>query len=247
MKRFLMFFCFHFLLSSASIAFGESKIYLRDNLIKAQQGDYIVTAQNKTYTLLHIYDKSNQTLTIEEINAPSGSLSQIKSWKQWVKNNAPGHTSWIIYTIDLSDGAIRENYSFTKNTWSEMSQGDNYLSTLLNLQLASIPLRERKKIGPPPDGSRDLRSVWQPQMVIEGKVIPNVEFEAWRTRWPKDGTELSGRAIEVYLPKESDKYSSYFPYWLQISGMVGKAKIRIVDSGHNLMSPKSRPVKHPNL
>ena len=47
--------------------------------------------------------------------------------------------------------------------------------------------------------------------------------------------------IEVYVPHESNKYPAYFPYWLQISGMVGKAKVRIVDSGSQLASPARAP------
>jgi hypothetical protein len=72
---------------------------------------------------------------------------------------------------------------------------------------------------------------------VDGNNIPAVPFEAWQTHWPKDGTDLSGKSIEVYVPQENDKYPSYFPYWLQISGMVGNAKVRIVDSGSYMNSP----------
>lgn len=222
--------------------FGDTAVYLRDNLKKSKPGDFIVTAQNKTYTLLHIYDKSDQTITIEEVSAPAGKIPKgMSSWKSWIKQNAPGHTSWVIYTIDLTTGKMKENYSFTKNAWYAVSDADNYLSTLLNLRLVKIPLKDRKKVGPQPDSGPDWRVVWQPRMVVEGKEIPGVEFEGWRTRWPKDSTDLSGRTIEVYVPVENDKYPAYFPYWLQISGVIGKAKIRIIDSGQDLSSPRHIP------
>lgn len=243
MNRLITFFCLLFsLFFCGSFVHGETAIYLRDNLKKSNPGDFIVTVQNKTYTLLRISDKSDQLLTIEEITIPMEKIAKRHSWKNWVANNAPGNTSWIIYSIDLTNGKMKENYSFTKKTWYKVSDADNYLSKLLNLRLIKIPLKDRKKIGIPPDGGGpDWRVVWQPQMVVDGKVIPGVQFDAWRTHWPKDGSDLSGRTIEVYVPAENEKYPSYFPYWLQISGMVGKAKMRIIDSGQNLVSPKQAP------
>src|ERR1700738_4706036 len=40
-----------------SAIFGADAIYLRDNLLKAKPGDYVVTAQGQHYTLLLIRDK----------------------------------------------------------------------------------------------------------------------------------------------------------------------------------------------
>ena len=82
-------------------------------------------------------------------------------------------------------------------------------------------------------------------MIVEGQVVPGVEFNAWRTRWIKDDSELSGKVIDIYLPKDADKHLSYFPYWLQISGVVGKAKVRIIDSGLGLRSPKPKLTPRP--
>lgn len=219
---------------------GFSDLYLKDNLQRAQPGDYIVTAQNKTYTVLHIFAKENQNLIIEEITVP---VTQIQSdpfsWKNWVENNAPGHTSWVIYKLDLNNAEMDQYFSFTKNSWFEMHRADNFLSTLLNLKLAKIPKGELKKIGPSPmSGFPDMRKPWQPKMVLDGRVVDGVKFAAYRTQWPEDGTELSNKTIEVYVPEENERYPSYFPYWLQISGMVGKAKVRIIDSGTGMISPK---------
>jgi hypothetical protein len=47
----------------------------------------------------------------------------------------------------------------------------------------------------------------------------------------------SGKSIEVYVPHENNKYPSYFPYWLQISGLISNAKVRIIDSGTGMISP----------
>lgn len=217
---------------------AEETLLLRTNLERAQPGDYIVTVQNKNYTLLLVRNKEDDTISIDEITIPSKRLPESNSWRNWVEKKAPGNTCWIMYTIHLPTGAIQKTYSFTKREWVNIPQSQNFLSTLLNLQFQLVPNGERKKIGSTISaGKNDHRPLWQPPLVVEGKKIPGVSFVAWRAHWPKDGSELSGRTIEAYLPKDSDKYPSYFPYWLQISGMVGKAKVRIIDSGSKLFPP----------
>ena len=132
----------------------------------------------------------------------------------------------------LTSGEMKEYFSYTKNSSYIIPEGDNFLSTLLNLKLRKVPITERKKVGPPPPRkATDKRPYWQPKMIFEGKMIPDVMFDSWRTFWPKDGSDLSGKIIEVYVPQNPGIYPAYFPYWLQVSGIVGKAKVHIVDSG----------------
>lgn len=222
-------------------ATGEKVLYLRENLFRANPGDYLVTMQNKNYTVLVIRSKENGELSIEEITIPTCRISgNNMSWRTWVQQGAPGNTSWVMYTVELATGDIVRNYSFTRNQWVTIPQAQNFLSTLLNLQFKAVADRDRKRAGVTPSGdSRDRRSFWQPKLILDGRVIEGVTFDAWKTRWPKDGTDLSGKIIEVYVPNESDKYPSYFPYWLQVSGVVGNAKVRIVDSGTGLSAQQA--------
>jgi len=241
MKRFL------FSLIFALLAIGRlcalDTLYLKDNLKKANKGDFIVTAQNKTYSLLHMYAKTNRTLTIEEISIPSTKVKLNNfSWRDWVRRGAPSNTSWVIYTIDLDTAEMKDFFSVTKNSWCNVSSQDNILSTLLNLRLEYVPLQQRKRVGLGNLSSKnDKRPIWQPRMVVDGQAIDGVPFDAWKTIWPKDGSELSGKTIEVFVPEVNSDYPSYFPYWLQISGLVGKAKIRIIDSGTGMVSSVARP------
>jgi len=218
---------------------AENVLYLRDNLKRANKGDYIVTAQNKNYTLFHIYDKEDNKMTIEEITVPMSRFPRnMGSWKQWISLRAPGNTSWVMYALNLNTAQMLEFYSLSKNAWYDTTKTDNFLTTLLNLRLKEIPWNDRKKVGfPTLPGMTDHRPLWQPRMVVDGQEIQGVFFNAWTTRWPEDGTDLTGKTIEVYVPELNDKYPSYFPYWLQISGMIGKAKIRIIDSGSKMDSP----------
>ncbi len=222
---------------------AEIELQLRDNLKRAQPGDYLVTAQNKNYTILLIRSKDTDYLGIEEITVPSTRVNtKACSWRRWIESGAQGSTSWVLYHIYLPTGTIQQTFSFTRNEWVNIPQSQNFLSTLLNLNLTKIPDSERKRVGPPPSSdSPDKRLTWQPPLISDGQTITGVTFDGWRTRWPKDSSELSGRLIEVYLPTNSDKYPAYFPYWLQVTGIVGKAKVRIVDSGSRITSPARLP------
>ena len=225
---------------------AAQELYLRDNLGRAQTGDFIVTSSNKNYTLLHIYDKTERSLVMEEITVPDSKINlQNSTWAAWVQNGAPCHTSWVMYEIDLPSGQMLEFFSFTKNGWMDLGKADNFLSALLNLRLYKVPEQQRKRIGPKSSGDFDFRKIWQPPMIVGGHQIHDVPFDAWHTVWPKDGSELSGKSIDVYLPQHPEMYLSYFPYWLQISGVIGKAKIRIIDSGKQLVSPKPMLPRRP--
>lgn len=231
MIRSLYFFLF-LMLSTAGIASEE--LYLRENLDKARKGDYLVTLQNKTYTVLVIKNKSPQELQIDEISVPTNKVPSSLNWRTWILQGAPGNTSWIGYRINTLSGTMKDCFSYTKNTHFEITQADNFLTKLLNLRLTKVPLNKRKRIGPSLMGAADTRNFWNPKLVLDGQEIKGVQFVAWQTYWPNDGSELSNKLIEVYLPQEDACYPTYFPYWLQISGVVGKAKVRIIDAGMGL-------------
>ena len=231
-----LFFAACFLAGVSAPLQGE-ELVLRNNLQRAKPGDFLVISCNKTLTLMRIAEKQNQILTIEEIAVPENKRPVQLSWNKWVPKDAPGNSSWVIYDIDLSTGQMLR-YSFTKKNWYEIPEADNFLSKLLTLKMTKIPENSRKRVGPKPCSGPDMRLVWQPRLMIDGKPVDGVAFDAWRADWPRDGSDLSNKTIEIYLPKDNQSYPSYFPYWLQINGTAGKAKIRIIDSGNNLQSPK---------
>lgn len=220
-----------------SLSAQTEELLLRDNLKRAVSGDYMVISVNKTETLLFMKQKQGDILTIEEVAVPEGKRPGGMPWKEWIANKAPGNTSWVMYDIDLRNGQMLHYYSYTKRNWFEIPDQDNFLSKLLNLKLTKMPDSARKRVGPKSASGPDVRPLWQPRMIVDGQVLTGVLFDAWRTKWPRDGSDLSGKSVEVYLPKDSLRYPSYFPYWLQVNGAVGKAKIRIIDSGSAMKSP----------
>ena len=214
---------------------NAEEMYLRDNLKLARVGDFIVTAQNKTYTVLLIDQMDANSIAIQEITVPINRINLNGfSWKNWIQQGAQDNTCWVRYVIDTQTGHMSEYYSFTKKGWYSVPESDNFISTLLNLKLRKVPLEERKRVGPtPPSAMTDKRPYWQPKLIFEGQEIKGIAFDEWRTFWPKDGSDLSGKIIDVFVPRQTGIYPTYFPYWLQVSGLVGKAKVRIVDSGRN--------------
>lgn len=211
-------------------------ITLRDNLKRAKAGDFIVAAQGKNNSLLRVGDNDGKKLMLEEISIPASKCPD--SWRRWAEKGAPGNTSWVLYQIDLDSGAMLSAYSYTRGTYFQIAEAENFLGTLMTLQLNPIENKDRKMIGPPPGDGPDFRRMWNPKLVVEGKEIPGISFSAWKTFWPKDNSELSGRSIVIYLPNDP-RYPAYFPHWLEISGFIGKAKVRIIDSGENLFLPRT--------
>lgn len=219
----------------------SSQIYgsniLTKRLQETEKGDYLAAALNRSFALIIVTDVSPQSLTIEEITVPRRVISAIDKWpgwKQWVANGGKGHICWNRYTLDPTNGEITSGYSYHKQHWFRPSPQYNFLSTLFSLEPIPITLYNRQKTG-------KEQTIWNPPLYYEGQKIQGAEFDGWTTYWPNDGGELSGKKIVFYLPKEGTPYPAYFPYWLHIEGLFGRGKVRVVDSGKNMISPKKLP------
>lgn len=228
-----------FLIICQSFLFSSEELLLK-NLREAKAGDFVVTAQGKFYTLFHIYKVTPPLIIIEEVTIPISLAKQITSWRQWLENYAPFNSSWIIYEINLSSGSLQNYFSFTKKGWFDVPKTESFFYQLLHLKLKPIALKERKKIGlRPRENQEDERAIWQPQLVIDGGIIPSVHFDAYQAKWPKDGSLFSNKTIEIYFPPK--EYPIHFPYLLQVRGLAHQAEMRIIDSGSYLRSPQIYP------
>lgn len=250
--RFFSIFCF-FMLS-----FGlcqANTLTLKEKFFEAVPGSYVVLEQNKTYTFLHVFEKSSDRIVLEEVVVPASRFFRTQmSWKDWFERGGPGHTAWTMTQINLNTGQLEEIYSFVHHGWIETAKADNFISTLMNLPFKEVPTHQRKRVGPTPlPGRTDHRLLWNPRMIVNGCVVTNVPFSVWRGRWPSDGSEISHKMIEIYIPEnasspENTFYPTYFPYWLEVEGKIGGAKVRVVDSGLNALSPMPRmPHRPPQL
>jgi hypothetical protein len=245
MKKFLLLFFI------ATTCFA-GEISLREKLNEATPGNYLVLEQNKNFTFLRIYDRKGERLSLEEVTIPLEAFAKLKTgWRPWFESGAPFHTSWTLSQVNLRTGRIEEVFSFTHNGWVHLDSADTFMPTLLNLHFQEVPVNERKHVGLPPGyGKPDHRPLWNPRLVVDGLTVPKVPFKAWKARWPADGSELARKIVEVYLPETvgGERYPAYFPYWLEVEGKLGSARIRVVDSGMEARTPRTEfPHRKPTL
>lgn len=210
----------------------QAQEVIKENIAQAHAGDWLVMSFNKNFSFYKVLDNNGYVLHLEEtcIAVPTFRRMGL-SWKDWASKGYPGGASKMIYRIDIPKGLIQS--SSNQDFCTPSTHGNAFLSTLINLRFKKVPETEKKRVGLPlfNSGPTDTRPIWQPKLVYNGHEIKNAAFDAFKARWPNDHSDLSGKLIEIYLPQEGQLYPSYFPYFMQVSGMIGKAKMHIVDSG----------------
>lgn len=226
-----------------TLCFG---LNLKEKFAQAETGSFIVTEQNKTYTLLHIHSLDPEELLLEEISIPSHLVTS-SDWKQWVETGAEGHTSWILYAVDLSENRVTECYSFTRAAHLPTKSLDAFLTTLLHLDLTFLPDAERLQTGPTArPGQVGSSKPWGPPMFREGKKVHAPSYKVYTATWPQDQSELSGKKVVLYFDQEHENFP--FPYWMQAREGGLKFKMRATESGKGLKSPKkSLPRRAPSF
>lgn len=217
-----------------------SDFVLQERLKLAKNGDYIVTESNQMISLLAIRSITDESLILEEISAPLSAFNPRPSdWSEWVRHSAPGHSSWSMIEIELTYHQLIECYSFSRSAWMQLSPQESLISTLLNLSLRPLAKNDQRRIGPAPlNDDMDTRKIWKPPLIVDGKPLPDIEFDVFQTTWPEDGTDLAGNSIVLYFDHGNH---SPFPAWMQIDTTHASASMRMIDSGHDL------PVLHESI
>jgi hypothetical protein len=209
---------------------------IKDKFLTAEKGDYIVTLQDTTYSLLLVQGIKNEIITLSEISIPKNKVKKDFSWRAWVEKNAPSNTSWNIYEIDLKNKKILKCFSVSRNSFLNLENNDTFFVTLLNLNLSPLENSKRKKIGPPPKRNEmDKRSLWNPKVNIDGKPM-KIKFNVYRTIWPKDKSSFSLKTLDLYF-----KENFPFPFWIQVKGSHFELMLKTIDSGKDLKSSKTFP------
>lgn len=213
-----------------------SSFSLKEKVQKAHAGEFVVTELSKNYSILFIRDLTATTLYLEEITAPEAQVKSLKNdWKGWIKRGAPGHTAWVVYTIDLEKNKMTSCYSFDRKGWLAIDDRDSFLTSLFSLPLARLEASQRKRIGPPPpSGETDRRSLWIPPVFIEGKKIDKPLLEVFKSKWPEDDTPLSRCEIHLYF--DTNRPSFLFPCWIEVKSPHYTQHLKVVDSGTELIS-----------
>jgi len=208
---------------------------LGDRISEGSKGDFIVTEQDKNYSLLLIREKTPDAIVFEEVSIPRHKIHLPgMDWVDWMGLGAPGHSSWIQFEIDSRDLKLVECYSRSKKAWLYPESSEHFFAKLLSLKLTPVPKEEVRKIGPAPISDEpDQRPVWTPALFVEQKKT-KIPSETVRTYWPKDDTPLSVCRITLYFPS---KESTPFPVWIEANNGHFNYSIRGIHFGKGLKSP----------
>ena len=189
--KYLLVIFFFFIFQAHSMNLGEK-------FLSADEGTYIVSQQNQLVTLLHLHTKKEHKLLFEEVSIPLHQSKKI-TWSKWLEKGAPGHTSWILYEVDLQKNKVTECYSLNRKSWIPTEEMEAFLLPLISLDLTFLPEEDRLQTGPTmPPGAVERRP-WGPPQVFEGKKISSPEYAVYTAKWPQDHTDLSGKPIVLYF------------------------------------------------
>ena len=133
-KRFF-FFIFVTLVGFSLTAFAEEGYpSFQEKFASAKEGDYSVTALEGHYCLLLIRALTPTRLLLEEVTVPERQIDLKKqNWQKWLNQKAPGHTSWTLYTIDRKANRLIDCFSYSKNGWIVLGEGEQFFCKLLSL------------------------------------------------------------------------------------------------------------------
>ena len=193
-----------------------------DRLFLLHVGDEVAFDFQQSVSVLAVTKKTDHVVTLRIATATKDVLSRenITSWLHWFHQGCPGATS---------DETISLRTDQVTGVQAEDAAHVAWLLTLLQLDIKKIPEEMRKKAGPPPlSGELDLRTVWQPQIFVQGHKI-ECESTAFSAQWPNDGSDLSSRVLILYFPR-SQKAVQALPYWIESPS--SSFHVQIIDSTH---------------
>jgi len=215
----------------------HAHVTIKNRLAHSSPGDYVVTEQGGTYSLMLIRSVDEMHLILEEVSVQPSNIDLKKiNWKKWVENGAPGAISWSSMVFDLSKSQLTQCYSHLDKQWFFIDDSDYFVKQLFEMPLRPTRDNERKRIGAPPNpGEIDRRRLWKPQLIREGNREKSADFEVMRTKWPADKSKLAGCIFELYLDAKNTTFP--FPYWMEVQHPHYTFKIRTLDSGKGMISP----------
>lgn len=222
-----------------------SAIPFQEVFLKARVGDFAIYQNNPDVTILSIAEKTIDSITISEITLPRKTYSNIKGrdLHTWVKQNAPGHSSWTVMEIDQKSLQVLSTYSISRKVHLNLHSTDTIIASLLSLNVKEMDKSKVPKIGPRAASKKDMRPIWVPNMIVDSKKQTPQKVDVYTSTWPKDDSFLSSRVINLYI---LDDFA--FPFWIQIEGAVGSKKMMAIDSGKNLPKPTiSTPATPPEF
>jgi hypothetical protein len=177
---------------------------LLDRAQLAQKGDLVVFDLKDSLQIIEIAAKDEKTTELRIIGATKDILSRhnFSSPLQWHSHGCPDMQFEEYITIE-GTSTIQSSLSCAQ-----------WLTTLLKLDLYKIPQEARKRRGSSIKNDEiDLRSLWNPPITLDGNSQIE-QCEAFSTKWPEDGSQMSSRMIILYFPT-SQNLPQALPFWIE--------------------------------
>ena len=201
---------------------GESPLRRSERLSSLRSGDEIVYDFQQSVTVVRVVQSSGTTVTLHVASATNDVAERegFPSWLAWERGGCRGAASDETITLRIGEQTT---------VVSEGTKGAEWLITLLGCDSTPVPEPLRRKAGPAPmPGEIDLRSPWQPRVVVDGYAVGG-KSDAYSFCWPNDASALSGRTIIAYFPRSPAAVPA-LPYWIESPS--SSARVGVIDSHH---------------
>ncbi len=212
------------LLVLLSPLFGDA---VASRLSLAQSGDTVVFDFHHSIAVVHVLSAHRSTVQLRVVTATKdvSSREEGTSYLEWLRHGAHGAISDETITISLDRIGVVHGSDSQKAQW---------LISLLQLELTEVPESQRRRAGPPPmSGEIDLRPMFNPRIVVNGKREASAST-AFTTKWPEDGSELDSRWLTLYFPVSPNAVRA-FPYWIESPSSA--YHVSVIDSSRGPNAP----------
>jgi hypothetical protein len=198
----------------ATAVYGEP---FWERLHALKKGDELVYDFQQSITLVRVLDASKTTIKLQVATATKDVAERegFSSWLAWADGGCPGATTEETFDLHIDGKPVVD----TKHA--------KWLITLLGLTPTPVAEKSRRKAGPAPMPEEiDLRSPWQPRVIVDGKNVGGLS-DAYSFHWPTDESPLSDRTIIAYYPRSSRAVPA-LPYWIESPS--SSAHVSVLDS-----------------
>jgi hypothetical protein len=196
------------------------EIALGNRLHALKKGDEIVYDFQQSITLIRVLNTSDSDITLQVTTATKDVAERegFSSWLAWADKGCSGAST---------DEKVDLHIDSRITVVSQDAKRVGWLITLLGLTPTSVPEKSRRKAGPAPMPEElDLRSQWQPRVIVDGQNVGG-SSDAYSFHWPNDNSPLSDRTIIAYFPR-SPKAVPALPYWIESPS--SSAHVSVLDS-----------------
>lgn len=224
MKKFFILFLFITALPHFH-SYGESSFSLLSMIRTSPEGSYVILENNQTNIAVILKEKQEKSLILHEICFSKNLSKNLCNWKQCLLNDT---TYFAKFETIIEENSIKTTPIFyKKNKKISKEQAFSFTSLLTSLSFSPLSQENIKM-------TKDISNnptPWKPKLTVEGRPIDYSECMTYEAYWPKDGSIMSNKRIEIYFPLINNHNFLYFPIWLEIESPLGKIKIRAIDSG----------------